>query len=156
MWRSLGWGGRGRRAEPAFAQNSAVDDNGQYASRKCGPVGRGETGGSEDAKTPLCTTWRYGFARSRRDLTICVAKGGACSSGCAKHRCRRRWPKCYAKVWPLIGRGETGRSEDAKTTLCTTWRYGFARTSVAKCGACSSRFFFRKAASHPWRPGSAL
>ena len=39
------------------------------------------SGGSEDAKTPLCITWRHGFARSRRDLTVCVAKGGACSSG---------------------------------------------------------------------------
>ena len=44
-------------------------------------LGRGVIRESEDAKTPLCTIWRYDFARSRRDLTICVAEGGACSSG---------------------------------------------------------------------------
>ena len=81
---------------------------------------------------------------------------------CAQNRCRRQLPRPYAHVWPLIGRGETGRSEDAKTPLCTTWRYAFARSRwdpticVAKGGACSSRFLFRKAASDLWRPGSAL
>ena len=49
------------------------------------------------------------------------------ASFCAKHRCRRQWPRPYAQVWPLFGRGETGGAEDAKTPLCTTWRYGFAR-----------------------------
>ena len=42
----------------------------------CGP-----SADSEYAKTTLCNSWRHGFARSRRDLTICVAKGGASSSG---------------------------------------------------------------------------
>ena len=41
----------------------------------CGP---GED--SEHAKTPLCNSWRHGFARSRGDLTICVARGGDSSS----------------------------------------------------------------------------
>ena len=66
----------------AFALNTAV-----YApAQKCHAQvwhlsGRGVSGESEDAKTPLCITWRYGLARSRRDLTICVVRGGACSSG---------------------------------------------------------------------------
>ena len=50
------------------------------------------------------------------------------ASFCAKHRCRRLLPRPYAKAWPLMGRGETGGPEDAKTPLCTTWRYGFARS----------------------------
>ena len=42
---------------------------------------RGQSGDSENAKTPLCNSWRHGFARSRRDQTICVARGGDSSSG---------------------------------------------------------------------------
>ena len=81
---------------------------------------------------------------------------------CAKRRCIRSSQKCHAQVKQISGRGVSGESEDAKTPLCTTWRYGFARSRrdlticVAKRGACSSRFLFRKAASDPWRPGSAL
>ena len=41
----------------------------------------GHSGDSENAKTPLCNSWRHGFARSRGDQTICGARGGACSSG---------------------------------------------------------------------------
>ena len=43
----------------------------------------GFCGPSEDAiqtKTPLCNSWRHGFARSRRDLTIFVGRGGDSSS----------------------------------------------------------------------------
>ena len=40
------------------------------------------------------------------------------ASFCAKHRCRRLGPRPYVQVWPLMGRGETGGSEDAKTPLC--------------------------------------
>ena len=66
----------------AFALSTAV-----YAPAQKGHAhvrhlsGRGVSGESEGAKTPLCITWRYGLARSRRGLTICIAKGGACSSG---------------------------------------------------------------------------
>ena len=69
----------GSRVNPAFAPKTAVYAPGQDATHKSG--GRGVIRESEDAKTVLCTIWRYGFARSWRDLTICVAKGGACSSG---------------------------------------------------------------------------
>ena len=81
---------------------------------------------------------------------------------CAKHRCIRTSQKCHAQVWPMLGRGVIRESEDAKTALCTIWRYGFARSwrdltiCVAKGGACSSGFLFRKAASQLRRPGSAI
>ena len=69
-------------------------------------------------------------------------------SFCAKHRCRRSGLMCHAQVWHLFQRGVSGQSEDAKTPLCTTWRYGFARSwrdlsiGVAKGGACWSGFLF--------------
>ena len=71
----------GSRVNPAFAPNTAADDPGlKCHAQVWHSFRRGVSGDSEDAKRPLCTTWRYGFARSRRDLSICVAKGGACSS----------------------------------------------------------------------------
>ena len=88
-------------------------------------------------------------------------KSSQCSF-CAKHRCRRSGLRCHAQVWHLFRRGVTGESEVAKTPLCTTWRYTFARSrrdrtiGVAKGRACSSRFSFRKVASQLRRPGSAL
>ena len=109
----------------------------QDPTRKCGPCSgvANETGGSEDAKTPLCTTWRYGFARSQRDLTKCILRSRAnptfaqnTAVDASPPDPTRMSPRPYAHVWPLIGRGETGRSEDAKTPLCTTWRCGFARS----------------------------
>ena len=72
-------------------------------------------------------------------------KSSQCSF-CAQHRCRRSRLRCHAQVWHLFGHGVSGELEDAKTPLCTTWRYGFARSRrdlticVAKDGACSSRF----------------
>ena len=67
----------GSPADLAFAPNTAVYAPGQNANAQVWHLsGRGVSGESEDAKTPLCITWRYGFARSRRGLTICVVKGG--------------------------------------------------------------------------------
>ena len=61
----------------AFAVDTVHEKMERYHALIAPYVAGGE---SEEAKAPLCTTWSHGFARSRRDLTICMAKGGACSS----------------------------------------------------------------------------
>ena len=76
----------------------------------------------------LCSTYAFEFdikkLKTRNHPTF------------TQNGCRRQCPRLYAQVWPCSGvANETGGSKDAKTLLCTTWRYGFARSQrdLTKC-----------------------
>ena len=93
-------------------------------------------GESEDAKTPLCTTWRYGFARSRRDLTIGVAKGRTCSSRFSRPWCRARGdarkrrtgPPGNTSCFSVVFRMATCEREIAKTGRRSISEHGIGRS----------------------------
>ena len=86
-------------------------------------VFRVATCGGEIAKTRSRRTSKEGIDRSHQDLAI-RSLGSQANPGRAQTAVDNTGPKCHTKVWALFGRGQTGGSEDAKTPLCTTWRYG--------------------------------
>ena len=104
---------------------------------------------SEIAKTGRRRIPKDGIGRSHRDLAIRSLGSPVKPRFCAKHRYINSRPRCHAQVWHLSGRGVSGESEDAKTPLCITRSYGFARSRrdlticVVKSVAGSSGFLFQ-------------